>query len=871
MGYTNLMDFGSVFHKRQLRRFTSKYKRLRLFKWLTILLVGGFLFSIVFMIGAFAWFSRDLPAPDKIVRREGFSTQIYSRDNELLYDIYNNVQREPVDFNNVPANLKNATVAVEDKNFYKHQGFDTTGMARAIFNIIVYRRLQGGSTLTQQLVKNVLLTSERTIPRKIKEFVLTVQIEKKFTKDEILKMYLQEAPYGGSAVGVEVAARTYFGKSAKDLNLLESAFLAGMPQSPTGYSPYGTHPTAYINRTKHVLKRMREDGYITVQENQEADNEVANLKFKTPGTSLKAPHFVMYVRDQLVQQFGENLVEEGGLKVTTTLDLPLQDKAQQIVSEEIDKVENLNISNGASLVMNPNTGEILAMIGSRDFFSNKTDGQVNVTLSSRQPGSAIKPVTYAAAFRKGYTPATMMTDAKISFDSGDPDQPYEPENYDGKFRGPVQLRYALGSSLNIPSIEILQLTGIRNMLSLAFDMGFKTLEPTAANMSRLGLSVTLGGGEVRLIDLISAYSAFANSGGRIDPVSILKVEDPRGKILYEYQPARAKQVLSPQESFLINNILSDNNARLLTFGENSLLNMGNRPVAVKTGTTNDRRDNWAIGWSNSMIVGSWVGNNDNSPMKQVASGVSGASPIWRRIMLEALNKYPASNFEIPSGIVSENVDLISGYKTYDGWPSRSEYFVEGTVPDGPDPIHTKLSVCKSDGKLAGPVEIAKGDTEDREFIILKSPTILSSADKTRWQIGFDAWISTQSDSRYHPPTESCQNSGDLLVRAKQPADHSRIDSNDIDWEVEVISDKKINAVELFVNGSSRQILNQSPWKSTIHLDDGAYTLKFKARTEDGKEAESGEIHIGVKKNWDDPPAGGTPSPTIIPTATPTPH
>lgn len=860
------MDFAHAFRHRQFRRLSIKYKKIRLFKWLTILLVGGFLFSLVFMIGAFAWFSRDLPAPDKIVRREGFSTQIYSRDNELLYDIYNNVQREPVDFNNVPENLKNATVAVEDKNFYKHQGFDTTGMSRAIFNIIIYRRLQGGSTLTQQLVKNVLLTSERTIPRKIKEFVLTVQIEKKFTKDEILKMYLQEAPYGGSAVGVEVAARTYFGKPAKDLNLIESAFLAGMPQSPTGYSPYGTHPTAYINRTKHVLKRMREDGYITVNEEQSADSQIADLKFEVPGTSLKAPHFVMYVRDQLVQQFGENLVEEGGLKVTTTLDLPLQETAQQILSEEIDKVENLDISNGASLVMNPQNGEIIAMIGSRDFFSDKTDGQVNVTVSLRQPGSAIKPVTYVAAFRKGYTASTMMTDAKISFDSGDPKKPYEPENYDGKFRGPVQLRFALGSSLNIPSIEILQLTGVKEMLSLAFDMGFKTLEPTAANMSRFGLSVTLGGGEVRLIDLVSAYSAFANSGSRVDPVSILKVEDSRGKVLYEYKSARAKQVLSHEEAFLINHILSDNNARLITFGVNSLLNMGNRPVAVKTGTTNDRRDNWAIGWSPSVIVGSWVGNNDNSPMKQVASGVSGASLIWRRIMLEALNKYPAANFEIPAGIVSRDVDLISGYISHDGWPSRPEYFIESTVPDGPDSIHTKITVCKSDGKLAGPVEIAKGDTEDREFIILKSPSALSDSDQIRWQTGFNSWIADQLDSRYHPPTESCQNADDLLVRIKNPQDHSRIDNNDLDWEAEIITEKKVNSVELFVNGESRQILSQSPWKSTIHLDNGAYTLKIKAKIEGGKESESGEVRIGIHKNWDE--VAPTPTSTLAPSPTP---
>lgn len=869
--YDSKMNFSDVFPQRQRRRF--RFRRIRswsIVRWIVGLGVAGLVLGFIAIASAFAWYSRDLPSPDRIVRREGFSTKILSRDGELLYDVYGDVQREPVNLADVPDTLKLATIAVEDKNFYKHEGFDPLGMGRAVWNIVVHRRLQGGSTLTQQLVKKVLLTSERNIPRKIKEFVLSVQIEQKFTKDQILQMYLQEAPYGGQAVGVEVASRTYFGKPLRDLALVESAILAGMPQAPSRYSPYGVNPEAYVGRTTQVLRRMREDGYLSRDEEQDAVETLPSVSFRPQGGSIRAPHFVMYVRDLLVKQFGEDVVENGGLKVTTTLDLPLQEKAEEVVSSEIEKVKNLAITNGATLVMNPTTGEILAMVGSRDFFSEDIDGQVNVTLRPRQPGSAIKPVTYASAFRKGFTPSTMMVDTKTSFDSGDPLKPYEPENYDGKFRGPVQLRFALGSSLNVPSVQLLQLVGLRDMLTLAHEMGLSTLAPTVENMRRLGLSVTLGGGEVRLIDLVSAYSAFANGGERVEPIAMLRVENPQGKTMFEYRHTKGRTILTQQEAFLVNHILSDNSARLLTFGVNSLLNMGARPVAVKTGTTNDRKDNWAIGWSRSVVVGAWVGNNDNSSMKQVASGVSGASPIWRTIMLEALTKYPAKSFDIPPGVVATEVDVVSGYIAHDGWSSRAEYFIDGTLPDGPDPIHTKVAVCRADGKLATDVDIAKGDAEEKEFIILRAPDSLSSPDRDRWQKAYDEWVATQSDPRYLPPTETCGvNAEDIVVRLKQPSDQSRVNSNDVDWEAEVVSTKKTEQVELFVNGLSKQILTSAPWRSTVSLPNGAYTLRVKAKVEGGREKESSDVKIGVNQDWNAPPAGGpTPTSGLSPSPTP---
>lgn len=863
MIYLTSMDFARTFEARKRRKFPRFGSRV---KWFRFLIVSGLITALLGMlltVIVFAWFSRDLPSPDKVVRKDGFSTKIMSRDGDVLYDVYGDVQRELVNLSLVPDSLKQATVAVEDKNFYTHQGFDVTGIGRAVFNIVLRRQLQGGSTLTQQLVKNVLLTQERSLTRKLKEFVLSVQLEKRFTKDQILQMYLQESPYGGQAVGVGTAAAVYFGKQVEELTLAESVFLAGLPQAPTRYSPFGKDPKAYIARSEHVLRRMKDDGYITADQEKSAKEELKDMKFKPAGATIKAAHFVMYVKDILASQFGEDMVEGGGLKVTTTLDLKLQEKAETIVTEEIEKVKGLNISNGAVLAMNPNNGEILSMVGSRDFHSTEIDGQVNVIIRPRQPGSAIKPITYLTALRKGFAPSYMIADTKTSFDSGDPDKPYEPENYDGKFRGPVQLRYALGSSLNVPSVKLVQLEGLKDMLSVAYDLGLTTLEPTTANLRRMGLSVTLGGGEIKLLDMVSAYSAFANGGDKIEPVSILKVTDSNGKVLFQHHQVKGQQVVSPQEAFLINNILSDNTARLLTFGVNSLLNMGNRPVAVKTGTTNDRRDNWAIGWSRSVVVGAWVGNNDNAAMKEVASGVSGASPIWRRLMLEALTTYPSENFETPPGIVSRDVDIISGYVAHDGFPSRQEFFMEQSVPDGTDPVHVKIQVCKSDGKKAGAVEIAKGDTEEREFIILKAPENLPEADRKKWQEGIDAWIAGQGDNRYKPPTEQCGASNEAVIKVKQPQDQTKINNNSFDWEVEVVTNKKVDKVEVFVDGQTRQTLTSSPWKSTLNLSNGSYKLKFKATLEGEKEFESGEVKIGINQDWNQ-----SPTPTLTPTITP---
>ncbi len=832
--------------------------KVSLLKWFAfaslVLAIAGFFLLMI----AFAWFAKDLPNPDKIVRRSGFSTKILDRQGQLLYDMYDEVNRVPVKLEDVPIYLREATIAVEDKDFYKHGGFDPKGILRATFNTLVRGKLQGGSTLTQQLVKNVLLTSERTLSRKFKELVLAIQIERKFNKDQILQMYLNEAPYGGTAWGVAAGAERYFGKEVKDLDLAESAMLAGLPQAPSLYSPFGSHPKAYIERSKTVLRRMREDGYISKQQEQDAIHELENMHFKPKVEKIKAPHFVFYVKDQLVKLLGENVVNQGGLIVTTTLDYDLQQYAQETVKEEVDKLQKLHITNGAAMAINAQTGEILTMVGSKDFFAQDYDGQYNAALALRQPGSSIKPVTYALAFKRGYTPATMLLDVPTKFETGTPGKYYEPKNYDGKFRGPVQLRFALGSSLNIPAVKLLAMVGLKDMLNLAYDMGFETLKPTPENLQRLGLSVTLGAGEVRLFDLVRSYAVFANGGEKIQPISILKVERD-GRVIYKAPKPEKKRVLSPEVTFLINHILYDNNARLLTFGANSYLNMNGRPIAVKTGTTNNMRDNWTVGWSTNVVVGTWVGNNDNSPMSYVASGVTGASPIWRKIMLKAYEKYGGEDFKPPKNVIAKRVDVVTGYAEHDGFPARSEYFIKGTEPSDKDPIHKYLKLCRNQNKLATAIDIDQGNYEEKEFFDFSHYQPPSQV----WQSDIQAWLNTVEDPRYHPPTEYCDSKDDLLIKFETPHDHDRIDNNQVDVHIKVISNDDLQFLRLKVDDVVVEEFKDKDITTTINLSKGTHTLTAWAKNTANKEASS-TITIGVQQDWDYQPPTPTPSPTPSP-------
>lgn len=849
-------------------------KRIRL---LAIGFLGLVILGVVAFLAMFAWYSRELPKPGEVVRKEGFSSKIFDRKGQLLYDLFEEERRNPVTIASIPENLKNATVAIEDKDFYKHGGFDFMTILRIPYNFIFKQRVVGGSTLTQQLVKNVLLTNEKTVTRKFKEFVLSTQIERKFSKDQILEMYLNEAPYGGNGWGVGTAVEIYFNKPIAELSLLESAFLAGLPQRPSVYSPYsGALDEAgkpyWQMRTHAVLTAMKDNGYITEAAYQDSVASIETLKFERAASIIKAPHFVFYVRSQLEELFGSELLSKGGLKVTTSLDWQLQEKAQEAVTQEVEGVAKYDISNGASLVMSPKSGEILAMVGSKDYFDTEIGGQFNVAVDAlRQPGSSIKPITYLGMIQKGYNPASMLMDAETTFNHNETEKPYIPKNYDGKFRGPVSLRESLGSSLNIPAVKSLAIVGLDNFLNLAYTMGLKTLEPTPENLKRFGLAVTLGGAEVKMIDLVTAYCAFANGGLKIEPVSILKVEDQKGNVIYEHHQVEGQRVIDQGETFIINDILSDNSARMLAFGANSLLNTG-KAIAVKTGTTNSMKDNWTIGWSQDVIVGTWVGNNDGTAMSYVASGITGASPIWRRTIFAALDLgYQAPAWQMPDNVDKVELDALSGFRSHDNFPTKWDYIIKGSLSNELDPIHRKLKVCKGDeGKLATEAKIAAGDFNEKEFVILKENDPVSEDGRNRWQEGIDAWMKSQTDPRYGNPTEYCGSEGDISVNMERPKNEENFDGEEVAYKINAGSDAGVAKLEFYVNGELKKTVeNQHEFQDTIKLSRGKYELNAKAYSKSGSVKESNKIKIGtggMKWDYTEP----TPTPTLTPTATVTP-
>jgi len=738
-----MIDYGSRSRRTRSRRRTRRQNKLpskvilysKLSRYALIALILG----ITAMFGLFLWYSRDLPEPGKLVEAQvENSTRIYDRNGIPLYSVYEDVNRSYVALNKIPKHLQNATIAIEDQDFFTNEGFSLTGYVRGLLiDPILKRRVTGGSTITQQLVKNVLLTSERTIPRKIKELVLAIQVDQRYSKDEILEMYLNDVPYGGTAIGVEAAAETYFGKKVNELSLSESAVLAGLPQSPSTYSPYSGNDY-YIGRSEQVLKNMREEGYITRDQEEKALSEVKKMTFsKKEETSFKAPHFVIYVKGILAEQFGEKAVETGGLQVTTTLDYEIQKEAEKIVDEEIEKLKGFRVGNGAVVVMDPKTGEILALVGSKDYFNEEEDGNFNVALANRQPGSSLKPIMYATAFEKGYTASSMIMDVETNFPTDDPTKPiYTPVNYDGKLRGPVQLRFALGNSLNIPAVKMLAKVGITDVMEKGYEMGLTNWEPTRENLQNVGLSLVLGGREVSLLDEVTAYSAIANKGVKMDPYTIEKVTDNKGKKLFEHRDNDGQRVLSEEIAFIISHILLDNNARSDAFGASSALRIAGKTVSVKTGTTDEKRDNWTVGFTPSYVVGVWVGNNDNSPMNPaVASGVTGASPIWNRVMSHVLKDEDDESPKIPDGVIAVEVDSFGGGIPTEGRPTRSEYFVKGTEPTTESQVYKK-----KDGNI---------------FAWIREDDPVSDDGVNRWQEGIDRWIESfhKDDPFYHPSSD----------------------------------------------------------------------------------------------------------------------
>lgn len=679
--------------------------------------------AILFFSGMISIFA-GLPLPGKL-NSDTFpvSTKILDRNGRLLYEIYTDQNRTPVPLTDLPGYVKQATISIEDKNFYRHRGFAWEGITRAILNTVFRQKLQGGSTITQQLVKTTLLSPERTLRRKIREALLAVAIEVRYSKEEILEMYLNHVPYGGTAYGIEQASQTYFAKNAKDLSLAESTLLAGLPQAPTRYSPFGANPEAAKDRQKQVLFRMLEDKYISQEDYQQTIDTPLNYAPQTE--NLNAPHFSLYIKELLVEKYGEAMVEKGGLRVTTSLDLELQNFAQEAVATEVAKLNKANVSNGAALVTKPRTGEILAMVGSKDYFDLEIDGNVNVTTRLRQPGSSIKPINYAAGLGNGATPSTMFLDVPVCFSvAGQP--AYCPRNYDRAFHGPVQLRFALGNSFNIPAVKMLASNGVETMIATASAMGITTF----TDPSRYGLSLTLGGGEVYMTDMAVAFGVFANTGLKVELTPILKVETYTGKVLEEINfddslPAGNK-VMDPEITYLISHILLDNNARSQMFGSSSQLVVPGRAVSVKTGTTDDLRDNWTIGFTPSFLVTAWVGNNDNAPMSPwLVSGVSGAAPIWNKIMREVLKDQPDEWPKKPETVVGMEVCSLTGYRPNPNSPceaKRFEYFIKGREPAEEPNLKQMITIDKTTGlppvSNASP---APENLEPQEHLVLSDP------------------------------------------------------------------------------------------------------------------------------------------------------
>jgi len=653
-----------------------KKKKTILWKLAIWAFSAGFVFLVIIVI-----LTSMIKLPDIAnfeENRVAQSTTIYDRTGKvLLYDVHGEEKRTVILFEEIPQNIKTATIAIEDDSFYSHFGFRPLSFIRAMITNILHGGFeQGGSTITQQAVKNTLLTKEKTIIRKFKEIIIALRLERKYSKNEILNLYLNQIPYGGGAYGVEAASETFFSKHAKDLTLLEAVYLASLPNAPSYYSPYGKHVKELDQRAVFALDKMRDLGYITKEEYDSVLKE--KIKFSPARTKgIIAPHFVIEVRDELNKRFGEDVVEKEGFKVTTTLDAPLQQKADEVVQNHSLEIEkSFNATNEAVIAIDPKSGDILAMVGSRDYFNKDREGNFNITTALRQPGSSFKPFVYATAFKKGFSPETTLFDLPTEFNAScNPDGSappgieqnhcYHPQNYDEKFRGPISLRESLAQSLNVPSVKTLYLAGINDSLSTARDFGITSLN----DPSRYGLTLVLGGGEVSILELANAYGVFANDAVFNKYRYILKIESSSGEVLYQPENSPA-EVIDKNIARAINDILSDNKARTPAFGSDSALYFPGRKVAAKTGTTNDYRDAWVLGYTPDIVIGAWAGNNNNTPMEKKVAGFI-VAPWWHEIMEYALTNMQTSGDFIPPGPFPDDKPYMRGE-----WRGGTEYIVD---------------------------------------------------------------------------------------------------------------------------------------------------------------------------------------------------
>jgi 1A family penicillin-binding protein len=651
---------GRKFYRKVYKKDKKKTSALLVLK----ILGFGFLALVFGLLLIFVWYAKDLPRPEKFTERALVqSTKIYDRTGQhVLYEIYGEEKRTYVPLDKIPDNIKKAVIATEDANFYHHIGIDFAGMFRAfLVDLRIGNLTYGGSTIPQQLIRSTYLTLDKTAQRKIREIILTLELDRRYSKDQILEWYLNQIPFGRNAYGVEAASQAYFGKSVTDISVSQAATLSALIKAPSYYSA-GDHIDELMNRKNYVLDRMQKEGFLNKEDTESAKKE--DIKLVKMSQPIEAPHFVMFVKDYLVQKYGEDFLKEKGLKVYTSLDWDLQKTAETVVKSGAETNKAYHAYNAALVASDPKTGEILAMVGSKDWFATSSypagcestpevdclfEPYTNVALRGRQPGSAFKPFVYATAFEKGYDDKYVVIDEQTDFGVWG-NQHYIPQNYDGRFRGPVTLRQSLAQSLNVPSVKVLAyLAGLDDSIQAAKNFGITTLNNPS---SFYGLAIVLGGGEVKLLDMVSAYGVFATEGMNVAPVSILKIEDSEGNVI-EQNKKTSRRVLSSEPARLISDILSDNEARAPIFGANSVMHFTDYQVAVKTGTTQDNRDGWIVGYTPSIVVGVWGGNNDNSSMAR-EPGMVIAGPIWRAFMDKALLKFPKENFTKPTYIQNEN-------------------------------------------------------------------------------------------------------------------------------------------------------------------------------------------------------------------------
>lgn len=815
-----------------LRSFFGGGKR-RLWKSrLLKIFLGLAVAGVLLVAGVVIYFSHDLPSPDRLnARIVTESTKILDRNGQLLYDIFGEVKRTLIPFNEMPDNIRHATIAVEDKDFYKHGGVDFTRIvSSAIIDTVTLSKSQGASTITQQFIRNALLTREKSWIRKIKEIVMAVQLERKYSKDQILQLYLNEIPYGNNAYGIQAAAQTYFNKSAKDLNLAESAYLAALPQSPTALSPYGPGRDRLEDRKNLVLKLMKDQGYISEEQMKAAQSE--KVAFSPVRNSIRAPHFVLYIEDLLAQKYGEKSLQESGLQITTTLDYSLQKMAEEAVAEFADRnAQKYNANNEALVAIDPATGQILAMVGSKNYFDNSIDGQVNVALRPRQPGSSFKPYVYATAFKKGYAPASMLVDVVTNFGNFG-GQDYTPKNYTGKEYGPVSMRQALAGSLNISAVKTILLAGVKDSIDTAHDLGITTLQ----DESKFGPSLVLGGGEVKLLDHVSAFGTFANMGVRKPPVAILKITDGRGDILEEYKDKVGQQVLDPQVAFLVTSVLSDNGARSFVFGSRNSLTLPDRPVAAKTGTTQEFHDGWTVGFTPQLVAGVWAGNNNNTAMKPGADGSVIAAPIWNSFMKKALAGKEVKQFPRPDNIRDIAVDKVSGKLPTGFTPeTKPEVFASFALPKDFDDVHIPIKLDKTT------LRVAAADTPESNTIT-KIYTIFHSEkpNEAAWEDPVRAWANTHGFS--YPDGYQYQNDqpvtdNSTYITLYQPSDGQVVTALPLTIESVSSSNVGIKTIsfffdeeEVFSNDSS-----SAKYFYSVPQPNGEHTIKVTATDKNGKQ------------------------------------